>query len=197
MMSDSEDDSDRSSVPLVVPVVKVHAPAHDESQAHRTRDVATKLVRQAVPIESSAKSPVPQKKKSGGRKGQGRNSHDAKSQCQFTIGIEEEPKFRVVRRLLGPAGAHVKAIAEQTGAKLRLRGRGSKFLEGPEQEESSDPLMLCLSVPNRNGYESAKKIMWEHLEKIYAEYDDFLVKHRQRPLNLHPQMHEGPREGSR
>lgn len=110
------------------------------------------------------------KKKSSGRKGQSKNQ-DSKSQCQFNIQIEEEPRFRVVRRLIGPAGAHVKAIAEQTGAKLRLRGRGSKFLEGPEQEESTDPLMLCVSVPNRAAYATAKQIIWDHLERVYAEYD--------------------------
>lgn len=103
----------------------------------------------------------------------------------------------MVRRLIGPAGAHVKAIAEQTGAKLRLRGRGSKFLEGPEQEESTDPLMLCVSVPNRAAYETAKQIIWDHLERVYAEYDDFLARNQQRPMYLRPQMHEGPREGSR
>merc|ERR1712070_554575 len=37
-----------------------------------------------------------------------------KWQCQFMIGIEEEPTFRVVRRLLGPGGKHVKAIADET-----------------------------------------------------------------------------------
>ena len=30
-------------------------------------------------------------------------------------GIEEEPKFRVVRKVLGPAGKNMKDIAEQTG----------------------------------------------------------------------------------
>ena len=29
--------------------------------------------------------------------------------------------------------------------KLRLRGKGSGFKEGPRQEESSEPLNLCVS----------------------------------------------------
>merc|ERR1712184_186584 len=35
----------------------------------------------------------------------------AKLQCQFYIGIEEEPKFRVSRKVLGPVGKHMKSIA--------------------------------------------------------------------------------------
>merc|ERR1719253_1786147 len=66
----------------------------------------------------------------GAGKGAGKGGAE-KFQCQFVIGIEEDSKFRVVRRLIGSGGEHMKAIFEQTSAKLRLRGRGSKFMEGP------------------------------------------------------------------
>lgn len=32
--------------------------------------------------------------------------------------------------------------------KLRLRGAGSGFREGPEQQESNEPLHLCISAKN-------------------------------------------------
>merc|ERR1719424_1194232 len=47
---------------------------------------------------------------------------DGKTQCQFVIGIEEDSKFHVVKRIIGAGGANMKNIAEETGAKLRLRG---------------------------------------------------------------------------
>ena len=41
---------------------------------------------------------------------------------RFIIGIEEEPKFRVCRRLLGPQGQHMKDIAQRT----EVGGEGGK-----------------------------------------------------------------------
>lgn len=133
-------------------------------------------------------------------KGEGKSVGVAsKCQCQFIIGIEEENKFRVCRRLLGPQGQHMKEIAQGTGAKLRLRGRGSKFLEGPEQQESSDPLMLCVSAPDPASYEKTKRHISSLLEDIYAQFRDFQqteggegCKATTPRLNLH----EGPRPGS-
>lgn len=117
-----------------------------------------------------------------------------KWQCQFTIGIEEEPTFRVVRRLLGPGGKNVKAIAEETGAKLRLRGVGSKFLEGPEKKEATDPLMLCVSASSDCGYNTAVHMLQEILMRIYAEYQEFQSNSGVCMSPLDIQMHVGARE---
>lgn len=137
--------------------------------------------------------------KGGARNKQQVRGHDTKHQCQFFIGIEEEAKFRVVRRIIGAAGANVKYIAEQAGpdTKLRLRGRGSKFLEGPEKQEAPEPLMLCVSVPNRAAYEIATRLVREQLERVYEEYDNFRLSNGQSALRLRVRMHEGARAGSR
>lgn len=130
-------------------------------------------------------------------KGEGKSAGAAsKCQCQFIIGIEEENKFRVCRRLLGPQGQHMKEIAQGTGAKLRLRGRGSKFLEGPEQQESSDPLMLCVSAPDPASYEKAKRQISSLLEDIYAQYRDFQQTEGCKSPTPRLNLHEGPRPGS-
>jgi len=128
-----------------------------------------------------------------GRQAESWEPRERKQQCQFILGITEEPKFRVVRRLLGSGGMHVKAIAEESGAKLRLRGVGSKFLEGPEKKESSDPLMLCVSAPTDAGYDIAVRRIREHLERIYLEFQDFLIKNGEHVPKLSVQMHEGAR----
>ena len=39
--------------------------------------------------------------------------------------------------------------------KLRLRGKGSGFKEGPKQEESEDPLNLCISSKYKDKYDYA------------------------------------------
>jgi len=129
-------------------------------------------------------------------KGGGKGSN-GKLQCQFTIGIEEDPKFRVVRRILGRGGEHMKRIAEETDAKLRLRGRGSRFLEGPEQVESTDDLMLCVSGQNSVGFNHAKALVGELLQDIYETYAAFCRERGTVPPVLSIQLHEGYREGSR
>lgn len=134
----------------------------------------------------------------GQGKGKGKGGSAAKKyQCQYLIQIQEEPRFRVVRRLLGVAGANVKAIAAEADAKLRLRGLGSKFLEGPEQQESAEPLMLCLSVSGREGYGAAQHSVKLLLERIYKEYDVFLARRGETVALLEVQMHHGARQGSR
>jgi hypothetical protein len=120
----------------------------------------------------------------------------AKLQCQFLIGIEEEPTFRVCRKLLGPQGQFMKEIAARTGSKLRLRGRGSKFLEGPEQRESTDPLMLCISSPTLPSYAETKKLVLNLLESVYEQYRAFSKGEGSGEQTLSIKMHEGPRAGS-
>merc|ERR1712194_701766 len=99
-----------------------------------------------------------------------------KPQCQFFIGIEEDTKFRVTRKVMGPIGKHMKSISEQTGAKLRLRGLGSGFKEGLEQVESSDPLMLCVSTDAEKSYQEAVRQVWALLESVYLQYSRFCEK---------------------
>lgn len=140
--------------------------------------------------------------KSGGRagfsgpKGHGKGAAE-KLQCQFVIGIEEDSKFRVVRRIIGQGGENMKMIAQKSDAKLRLRGRGSKFLEGPEEKESTDDLMLCVSSQDKAGYESAKNLVVELLEGIYESRRAFCEKAGKNSPALTIQLHEGYREGSR
>lgn len=121
----------------------------------------------------------------------------AKLQCQFFIGIEEDNKFKVTRKVLGPHGRHMKSIAEASGAKLRLRGRGSGFLEGPEQQESADELMLCVSTTDQAGYDEATRLVRELLERVYEEYRSFCRKSGRPSPDLGVRLHEGPRPGSR
>jgi len=120
-----------------------------------------------------------------------------KKQCQFIIGIEEDPIFRVGRRLLGPSGSHMKAIAAKTGCRLRLRGKGSWFLEGPNQEESSDPLMLCVSSPSEPDHAKAVQLIEELLLSVYADFRDFCVKEGWPVQDLQIRRNEGARKGAR
>merc|ERR1712083_570932 len=93
-------------------------------------------------------------------------------------------------------GVHMKRINSETGAKLRLRGRGSKFLEGPEQQESQDPLMLCVSALDQDGYGRAIVLVQELLEGIYKDYHEFCSKSGFPTPKLEVDLHQGARDGA-
>lgn len=167
-------------------------PKTSESRMGSAKD-ARKQVKDAL---KSATGKAAGKGKRRSSKGSGKGSSD-KLQCQFIIGIDEDEKFGVVRRILGRAGANMKSIAERTGVKLRLRGRGSKFLEGPEQRESADELMLCVSGQDKDGFELAKELVSEILQDIYKQHASFCFKAGKASPTLTVQVHHGYRAGSR
>ena len=102
---------------------------------------------------------------------------------RFDIQIENDKEFQVARRLIGPKGINMKNIVEKccrgmTGPmhdviKLRLRGRGSGFREGPEKIESLEPLHICIS----SKYSDKLSLASEEIEKlvlhVYNEYREY------------------------
>ncbi|EER05126.1 hypothetical protein Pmar_PMAR026560 [Perkinsus marinus ATCC 50983] len=93
--------------------------------------------------------------------------------CRFEIGIENDREFHVARRLIGQKGANMKRIVKLSDAKLRLRGRGSGFLEGTAKQESNEPLHMCISCKDPEGYRIAVSEMRMLLEHVYDEYRHF------------------------
>jgi len=81
----------------------------------------------------------------------------------------------VAKRIIGANGARMKEILKKSGgtAKLRLRGKGSGFMERDTDEESPEPLQLCISCPDSNGYEIARRCAEELLLKVYDDYEVF------------------------
>jgi hypothetical protein len=115
--------------------------------------------------------------------------------CRFDIQIENDKEFHVARRIIGQKGCNMKRIVKQAGydAKLRLRGRGSGFLEGSQKQESQEPLHLCVSCKEYQGYRSAVDQVEQLLGEIYDEFREYcIIKGQQYPDNLTIMMHEHP-----
>lgn len=199
-MSEDEDDDITDCIyagkrqPQTLQKLK-HSPPPQHSPPETT---LSSLLPLAQPTSKQV-SAQPKPRQKTGVRGRQNRGHDTKHQCQFVVGIEEESQFRVVRRIIGAAGANMKFIADQAGpdTRLRLRGRGSKFFEGPNYQEAPEPLMLCVSVRNRTAYEIATGLVREQLGRVYEEYDAFREANGKHPLGLRVRMHEGPRAGSR
>jgi len=69
-------------------------------------------------------------------------------------------------------------------------------VEGPQNQESTDPLMLCVSAPGREAYAQAVRRVAAILEQIYIDFQKFSSTQGRRSELLKVELHEGPREGS-
>ena len=67
------------------------------------------------------------------------------------------------------------------GIKLRLRGKGSGYKEGPENKESDEPLHLCISSKNAEEMKKACLLVDELLERIHQDYKDYCEKNKIKP----------------
>lgn len=108
--------------------------------------------------------------------------------CKFEILIPNDQDFQVVRRLIGSKGCNMKKIVDscksgdQSNVKLRLRGRGSGYKEGPQNRESEDPLHLCISAKNQESLKKASSLVNDLITKIYDEYKKHCIKNGIAPL---------------
>lgn len=71
------------------------------------------------------------------------------------------------------AGTSYDPLKENDLVKLRLRGKGSGFKEGPAKRESDEPLHLCVSAKYYDIYSKACELVENLLGKIYSEYRNF------------------------
>jgi hypothetical protein len=95
--------------------------------------------------------------------------------CRFEIPADLDPEFCVSKRIIGQKGVNMKKIVSSLpcadAAKLRLRGRGSGFLEGPAKQESNEPLHLCVSCRDGDSYSIVIREVTALLEDVYVQYD--------------------------
>ena len=111
--------------------------------------------------------------------GSGSGDASAKYTCRYDIQIPNEREFQVARRLIGAKGCNMKRIISQCQknmpqvsevVKLRLRGKGSGFKEGPKQEESKEPLHLCISSRFYQQYTLACQQIEQLLLNVYEDF---------------------------
>lgn len=137
-------------------------------QTTNAKQQASNVNRKTLGLAPQTSSLRSQTQTAQGRKG------PQKLLCRYNVGIEQDRAFNVVRELLGERGSHMKSIADSTGAKLRIRGRGSGFKEGPDMKEASDePLMVCISASTRVGFDSAVEDVESLMEYVHDLYRTF------------------------
>lgn len=92
---------------------------------------------------------------------------------KFAISAEKVADFELVPKLIGRNGTNMKKIAQRCNGKLRIRGRGSGYCEGPERREVDLPLQLALSCPSAEDLSLGKQLvlgLLDQLASLYAQY---------------------------
>ena len=108
--------------------------------------------------------------------------------CRFEILLDNEKDFQIARKLIGAKGCNMKRIVENCGndymndVKLRLRGKGSGFKEGPYNKESDDPLHLCISSKHIDKYQLACGLVNDLINTVYEEYKKHCYKLNKTPM---------------
>merc|ERR1711907_106499 len=71
--------------------------------------------------------------------------------CQFHLHMDV-PGFDLVPRIIGRGGCNTKRIFDASGAKIRVRGRGSGHIELRTNAEATVPLMVAVSCGTKDGF---------------------------------------------
>jgi len=122
------------------------------------------------------------------------NNQGHKFTWRYEVQITNDKDFQVAIKLIGPKGRHMKNIINKWKTigsslekesckaktedlvKLRLRGIGSGFKEGPRQKESSDPLHLCVSSKFLQTYNKACQLTEDLINDVYEQYYKYQLK---------------------
>ena len=102
---------------------------------------------------------------------------------RYIVQIENEKNFPVTKMIIGNNGMYLRNILYNNcikygdqSTKIRLRGRGSGYKEGPNKEESKDPMELCISSLNPISFQRCSTEIENLLHQIYFKYYNYQCK---------------------
>jgi len=100
--------------------------------------------------------------------------------CKFVFvgfDLDEDADFELVPRLIGRGGAHMRAVAEACQGKVRIRGRGSGYMEqqkgGKPPAEAGVPLQIVVSCTERRHLEEGKRRLQTLLQSLSLHFDRY------------------------
>ena len=115
---------------------------------------------------------------------------------RYIVQIENEKNFPVTKMIIGNNGMLLRKIlldncikyGDHT-TKIRLRGKGSGYKEGMNNEESKDPMELCISSLNVLSFSRCSTAIENLLLQIYYQYYLYQCKNLN---NLNNKMGNSP-----
>ncbi|CAB0014438.1 unnamed protein product [Nesidiocoris tenuis] len=87
------------------------------------------------------------------------------------IGLENAPpSFNVRGKVMGPNGANLLYITNETGAIVTIRGRGSGFLEPNTGTESIEPLHICIEHSKYEVLQAGRQLAFNLIDTVQQEW---------------------------
>jgi len=111
------------------------------------------------------------------RSGRSRCRRPLRLWCHIYLHMQS-PGFDLVPRLIGRGGSNMRRISKATGAKLRIRGKGSGHLEVDGKQEAPTPLMLAVTTDSGNldDFRKAMSMSIEELRTTSQKYETWLIQ---------------------
>ena len=86
------------------------------------------------------------------------------------------PEFDLKTKLIGVNYANFNFVANATGAKVILRGKGSGFIEPTSGREAFESMYVFISHLNQVGVDAAKKLVYNLISTVNSEYNTYRAK---------------------
>ena len=141
--------------------------------------VLNKQYKEYIPKNSQFQEKEKEKEKENGVEFHTNSTRDYqfKYVSRYIVQIENEKNFPVTKMIIGNNGKLLRQILLDNcinygdlTTKIRLRGRGSGYKEGPKKEESKDPMELCISSLNMISYLRCSQAIENVLLHVYYQY---------------------------
>mmetsp|Transcript_120310 Transcript_120310/g.334683 ORF Transcript_120310/g.334683 Transcript_120310/m.334683 type:complete len:345 (-) Transcript_120310:404-1438(-) len=147
---------------------RMHRPQWEEARGGARPSSAQASSSETSPRSSVAETaaPVPSKRVVG------------RSLARFVccVPLSQVADFQLVPRIIGTGGSNVKAVASACGGKVRVRGRGSGYLEGPDRREADIPLQVVLSCNDAQSLETGVRMLSQLLNQMGEHYSQYCKK---------------------
>ncbi|GAN08307.1 KH domain protein [Mucor ambiguus] len=88
---------------------------------------------------------------------------------RLPVEVTGTPHFNLRAKIVGPNGAFVKHIQQETGCRVQLKGKGSGFYESSTGVESEEPLHIHVSSAREESLEAGVKLTQDLLDTVKAE----------------------------
>jgi hypothetical protein len=95
--------------------------------------------------------------------------------------------FDFVPQLIGKHGEHTNRVFKDTGAKVRVRGRGSKHMETDAKGEAPVPLVVSISSDGQDedAFLRAVVAVIERISELHVSYGEYCMHHSCAPQYDH------------
>ncbi|KAG0740335.1 hypothetical protein G6F57_012580 [Rhizopus arrhizus] len=149
------------------PDLSLAAPGEPPLYLHvsaKTKESLDKAVKKIEELIETAQVPVAQQPEKVDRRFE-RKFFEKK----LPVNVPGNPPFNLRAKIVGPQGAFVKHIVQETGARVQLKGKGSGFIDSTTGKESEEDLHVHITCMKEDGLDAAIKLTEDLLNTVRQE----------------------------